>query len=158
MSVISKVSPLATKNFPIMLPVSGVRFSTAKAGIKSGDGDDVTLIILDPATEIAGLFTSSLMQSAPVIDCQSKIGIEGHGKGAAIIINSGNANAFTGRQGENAVREIVDSLSTIADLPVQRIFSSSTGVIGELLEYEKIITVLNSLVDSVEVSKIGDAA
>ena len=158
MSIISKVSPLAPKNFPIMLPVSGVRFSTANAGIKSGDGDDVTLIILDPATEIAGLFTSSLMRSASVIDCQSKIGIEAHAKGAAIIINSGNANAFTGRQGENAVREIVDSLSTIANLPVQRIFSSSTGVIGELLEYEKIITVLNSLVDSVEVSKIGDAA
>ena len=87
MSIISKVSPLAPKNFPIMLPVSGVRFSTANAGIKSGDGDDVTLIILYPATEIAGLFTSSLMRSASVIDCQSKIGIEGHGKGAAIIIN-----------------------------------------------------------------------
>ena len=141
-----------------MLPVSGVRFSTANAGIKSGDGDDVTLIILDPDTEIAGLFTSSLMRSAAVIDCQNKIGTEARDKGAAIIINSGNANAFTGRRGEIAVKEIVASLSTIADLPVQRIFSSSTGVIGELLEYEKIITVLNSLFDSVEVSKIGDAA
>jgi glutamate N-acetyltransferase/amino-acid N-acetyltransferase len=98
------------------------------------------------------------MRSAPVIDCQNKIGTEARDKGAAIIINSGNANAFTGRRGEIAVKEIVASLSTIADLPVQRIFSSSTGVIGELLEYEKIIAVLNSLFDSVEVSKIGDAA
>ena len=52
MSIISKVSPLAPKSFPIMLPVPGVRFSTANADIKSGDGDDVTLIILDPDTEL----------------------------------------------------------------------------------------------------------
>ena len=73
MSIVSNISPLAPKNFPIMHSISGVRFATANAGIKSGDGDDLTLIMLDPDTEIAGLFTSSLMRSAPVIDCQSKI-------------------------------------------------------------------------------------
>ena len=141
-----------------MYPILGVRFSTVNAGIKSGGGEDVTLILLEAETVVAGLFTKSKMRSAPVIDCQNKIGMKIKNKGAAIIINAGNANAFTGRQGEIAVREITTALSKRLEMPVERIFSSSTGVIGELLEYEKIITVLDYLVDSVHVSKIEDAA
>ena len=158
MSIVSNISPLAPKNFPIMHSISGVRFATANAGIKSGDSEDATLILLEPETVIAGLFTSSMTRSAPVIDCQNKIGINVANTGAAIIINSGNANAFTGRHGELAVREIIAELSTRVQIPVERIFSSSTGVIGELLEYQKIINVFDYLVDSLHVSKIENAA
>ena len=158
MSVISKVSPLAPKKFPNIYPISGVRFATVNAGIKSGNREDVTLIVLEAKTAVAGLFTKSMTRSAPVIDCQNKIGKSINNKEAAIIINAGNANAFTGRQGEVAVTEIIAALSKKIMTPVERIFSSSTGVIGEPLEYEKIINVLDYLVDSVHESKIEDAA
>ena len=149
MSVILKVSPLAPKNFPNMYAIPGVRFATVNAGIKSGDGEDVTLIVLEAETVVAGLFTKSMTRSAPVIDCQNKIGMKIKNNGAAIIINAGNANAFTGRQGEIAVHEIIAALSKRVEVPVERIFSSSTGVIGESLAYEKIINVLDYLVCSV---------
>ena len=141
-----------------MYPIPGVRFATVNAGIKSGNGEDVTLIVLEAGTVVAGLFTKSMTRSAPVIDCQNKIGMKIKNNGAAIIINAGNANAFTGRQGEIAVHEIVAALSKRVEVPVERIFSSSTGVIGEPLEYEKIINVLDFLVDSVHEAKIEDAA
>ena len=141
-----------------MYPISGVRFATVNAGIKSGNGEDVTLIVLEAETVVAGLFTKSMTRSAPVIDCQNKIGMEIKNNGAAIIINAGNANAFTGRQGEIAVHEIITALSKRVEVPVERIFSSSTGVIGEPLEYQKIINVLDYLVDSVHEAKIEDAA
>ena len=141
-----------------MYPIKGVRFATVNAGIKSGNGEDVTLIVLEAGTVVAGLFTKSMTRSAPVIDCQNKIGMKIKNNGAAIIINAGNANAFTGRQGEIAVHEIVAALSKRVEVPVERIFSSSTGVIGEPLEYEKIINVLDFLVDSVHEAKIEDAA
>lgn len=141
-----------------MYPIPGVRFATVNAGIKSGNGEDVTLIVLEAGTVVAGLFTKSMTRSAPVIDCQNKIGMKIKNNGAAIIINAGNANAFTGRQGEIAVQEIVAALSKRVEVPVERIFSSSTGVIGEPLEYEKIINVLDFLVDSVHEAKIEDAA
>tara|TARA_B100000989_G_scaffold298955_1_gene291366 strand:+ start:8556 stop:9788 length:1233 start_codon:yes stop_codon:yes gene_type:complete len=158
MSAILKVSPLAPKNFPNMYSIPGVRFATVNAGIKSGNGEDVTLIVLEAGTVVAGLFTKSMTRSAPVIDCQNKIGMKIKNNRAAIIINAGNANAFTGRQGEIAVHEIVTALSKRVEVPVERIFSSSTGVIGEPLEYEKIINVLDFLVDSVHEAKIEDAA
>ena len=141
-----------------MYPIPGVRFATVNAGIKSGNGEDVTLIVLEAGTVVAGLFTKSITRSAPVIDCQNKIGMKIKNNGAAIIINAGNANAFTGRQGEIAVHEIVAALSKRVEVPVERIFSSSTGVIGEPLEYEKIINVFDYLVDSVHEAKIEDAA
>ena len=141
-----------------MYPIPGVRFATVNAGIKSGDGEDVTLIVLEAETVVAGLFTKSMTRSAPVIDCQNKIGMKIKNNGAAIIINAGNANAFTGRQGEIAVHEIITALSKRVEVPVERIFSSSTGVIGESLAYEKIINVLDYLVDSVHEAKIEDAA
>ena len=141
-----------------MNPIKGVRFATVNAGIKSGNGEDVTLIVLEAGTVVAGLFTKSMTRSAPVIDCQNKIGMKIKNNGAAIIINAGNANAFTGRQGEIAVHEIITALSKRVEVPVERIFSSSTGVIGEPLEYEKIINVLDFLVDSVHEAKIEDAA
>ena len=141
-----------------MYPIPGVRFATVNAGIKSGNGEDVTLIVLEAGTVVAGLFTKSMTRSAPVIDCQNKIGMKIKNNGAAIIINAGNANAFTGRQGEIAVHEIIAALSKRVEVPVERIFSSSTGVIGESLAYEKIINVLDYLVDSVHEAKIEDAA
>ena len=87
-------SPLAPSHFPSIPPIGGVRFSVASAGIKYVGRTDIMLAELSPGTSIAGVFTKSATRAAPVLDCQDKIGGE-TGEGAAIIVNSGNANAFT---------------------------------------------------------------
>ena len=115
------------------------------------------LAILDPGTTIAGVFTTSATCSAPVLDCQQKIGgpVE---TGAAILVNAGNANAFTGSAGEGAVGNIVDALSDATGLPPQRIFTASTGVIGERLPDDKIVSVLTGLAGDAASDGIAGAA
>ena len=90
------VSPLAPKSVPDMPAIAGVRLATAAAGIKYADRTDVLLALLDPGTTVAGVFTQSKCPSAPVEWCRAKL------KGAkprALVVNSGNANAFTGKTG-----------------------------------------------------------
>src|SRR5262245_8571619 len=95
------ISPLAPASFPEMPPVAGVRFATAAAGIKYRDRTDVLLMLFDPGTVVAGVFTKSKCPSAPVDWCKS---ILRAGKARALLVNSGNANAFTGKKGRDAVR------------------------------------------------------
>jgi len=85
---------------------------------------------LAPGTSIAGVFTKSATRSSPVLDCQAKLGGPTD-PGAAILVNSGNANAFTGRHGEGTVKAVCDAVAAGLDLPNARIFTASTGVIGE---------------------------
>src|ERR1700694_6122398 len=95
----SAVSPLAPKNIPAMPAIGGVRLATAAAGIRYADRTDVLLALLDPGTTAAGVFTLSKCPSAPVEWCRAKL------KGAkprALVVNSGNANAFTGKNGRQA--------------------------------------------------------
>jgi len=141
------VSPLAPAAFPDLPVISGVRFSTCAAGVKYQGRDDVMLAVLAPGTAIAGVFTKSQTRAAPVLDCQKKIGTPSDA-GAAILVNSGNANAFTGHLGQSSVQEIVDSLSTVTGVPAQRIFTSSTGVIGEPLPHDRIVAKLDELNDA----------
>ena len=89
-------SPLAPKSYPDLPPIEGVRFATAAAGIKYKDRTDVMLALMDKGTQAAGVFTKSKCPSAPVDWCRQKIG---GGKARALVVNSGNANAFTGRNG-----------------------------------------------------------
>ena len=145
MSKIAKVSPLAPASFPDIPAIKGVNFSTASAGIKFQGRSDVMLAILDPGTEIAGVFTSSSTRSFAVIDCEEKIHLKDSSLGAAIIVNSGNANAFTGFRGKVSVEAITSAVSEVLNIPQSRVFSSSTGVIGEELPHNLITDVLSKM-------------
>ncbi|KIN62775.1 Arginine biosynthesis bifunctional protein ArgJ [Sulfitobacter noctilucicola] len=157
MGQITKVSPLAPATFPDLPIIKGVRFGTAAAGVKYQGRTDVMMAILDPGTAIAGVFTRSRTRAAPVLDCQEKIG-GANDKGAAILVNSGNANAFTGSKGVEAVTAITKAVAETCDIPQSRIFTSSTGVIGEPLPFERVTAVIADVFGKVDEGGIASAA
>src|SRR3954454_25418262 len=95
----AKISPLAPTTVPDMPAVAGVRLATAAAGIRYQGRTDVLLVVLDPGTAVAGVFTQSKCASAPVEWCRAQL--KG-GQARALVVNSGNANAFTGKTGRQA--------------------------------------------------------
>src|SRR5712691_8741613 len=99
------VSPLAPKSVPDMPPVAGVRLATAAAGIRYAGRTDVLLVLLDEGTAVAGVLTRSKCPSAPVDWCRARLKA---GKGRALVVNSGNANAFTGKTGRDAAKFTAD--------------------------------------------------
>lgn len=137
-------SPLAPDNFPDLPVIKGVRFATAAAGVKYKGRTDVMLAVLDPGTTVAGVFTRSKTRSAPVRDCQAKLGTD-PSQAAAILVNSGNSNAFTGHYGQTSVSEIVSKVSDITGAPQSRVFTASTGVIGEPLPHDRIVAKIGEL-------------
>jgi len=154
---ISKVSPLAPARFPDLPAIAGVTFATAEAGVKYSGRTDVMLALLQPGTSVAGVFTKSSTRAAPVLDCQAKLGGDAQ-DGAAILVNAGNANAFTGHFGQTSVNELTASVSEAAAIPVGRVFTSSTGVIGEPLPHDRITAKLTDLVAQQSLSSIAAAA
>ena len=138
------VSPLAPASFPDLPVIKGVRFAAAEAGVKYSNRKDVMLALLDPGTTMAGVFTRSATRSANVLDCQAKICKDGS-SGAAIVVNSGNSNAFTGRAGEGSVAAICEAVASATGLTADRVFTSSTGVIGERLPHDRIIAKIDEL-------------
>lgn len=151
------VSPLAPKKFPSLPVIKGVSFASAAAGIKYKGRDDVMLAVLQPGTAVAGVFTRSKTRSAPVLDCQAKLGGPSQ-DGAAILVNSGNANAFTGHHGEASVKEITQAVAHTVSVPVDRVFTASTGVIGDPLPHERITAKLEELSGSLSENAIEKAA
>lgn len=151
------VAPLAPPSFPVLPEIGGVRFAVAKAGVKYKDRFDVMLAVCDPGTSIAGVFTRSATRSANVLDCQAKIGSDTSG-GAAIIVNSGNSNAFTGRAGEGSVTAICDEVSKVVGVDASRVFTSSTGVIGERLPHDRITAKIGELKGALDPAGIATAA
>ena len=137
MAKITKVSPLAPAAFPSLPVIGGVSFATAQAGVRYAGRTDVMLARLAPGTVMTGVFTRSTTRSAAVLDCEAKIGSDSDA-GAAILVNSGNANAFTGNAGEAAVKAVTQAVADELGLPETRVFTSSTGVIGEKLPYDRI--------------------
>lgn len=154
------VSPLAPKGgFPNLPLIPGVEFSAAEAGIKYKNRKDVMLIRLAPGTAVAGVFTKSTTRSACVRDCQTKLTTKvPAGAGAAIVVNSGNSNAFTGKVGDEAVAAVTGGVAQALGLTANRVFSSSTGVIGEPLPHERITAVIPDLVAGLSESAIEMAA
>ncbi len=151
------VSPLAPAAFPELPVVDGVRFATAAAGVKYQGRADVMLAVLDPGTTIAGTFTRSATRAAPVLDCEAKLGGTPDA-GAAILVNSGNANAFTGKNGVAAVKAITSEVASACGVTEGRVFTSSTGVIGEPLPHDRITTVLADLNAAAAPGGIAEAA
>ena len=150
-------SPLAPAQFPALPNVAGVRFGTLAAGIKYPNRPDVMLAELAPGTSIAGVFTQSATRSAAVLDCQKKLGLPA-AEGAAILVNSGNANAFTGHRGMASVAALSKALADQLELSESRVFTASTGVIGEPLPHEKISTRMPELISDLDADGIGMAA
>ncbi|WP_370231751.1 bifunctional glutamate N-acetyltransferase/amino-acid acetyltransferase ArgJ [Cognatishimia sp.] len=157
MGQITDVSPLAPEGFPDLPVIDGVRFAAVEAGVKYQGRKDVTLIELSPGSSVAGVFTKSATRSANVLDCQAKVGLD-NDAGAAFIINSGNSNAFTGRAGEGSVAAICEAVAKVTGLPETRIFTSSTGVIGERLPHDRITAKIDELVAGLSPESIEDAA
>jgi len=155
---VEKVSPLAPASFPDIPSITGVNFLTASAGVKYQGRSDVMLAVLDPGTEIAGVFTSSSTRSFAVIDCEEKIHLKDSSSGAAIVVNSGNANAFTGYRGKVSVEAITSMAAEVLNIPRSRVFSSSTGVIGEELPHNLIIDALGKMVADKNKQDIFEAA
>ncbi len=151
------ISPLAPAAFPDLPSIAGVTFSIAEAGVRYKGRPDVMLACMEPGTAIAGAFTRSATRSAAVLDCQAKIGGDS-AAGAAFIVNSGNANAFTGKDGFAAVRSVTQAVSEAACVPETRVFSSSTGVIGEALAHDRITTKLQELTDTLSADALDQAA
>jgi glutamate N-acetyltransferase/amino-acid N-acetyltransferase len=112
---------------------------------------------LAPGTTIAGVFTRSKTRAAPVLDCQSKIGGASNA-GAAILVNSGNANAFTGRNGVEAVEAITSAVAQTCGVPQSRVFTSSTGVIGEPLPHDRVTAAIGDLKSKLDPNGIAAAA
>ena len=142
------VSPLAPPaGFPKLPPVRGVRFATVAAGVKYEGREDVMLAVMDKGTAVAGVFTQSATRAAPVLDCQEKIGGD-TSHGAAFLVNSGNANAFTGKSGRNSVDALTAKVADCTGVPSGRVFTASTGVIGEVLPHAKIEAHLGTMAES----------
>jgi glutamate N-acetyltransferase / amino-acid N-acetyltransferase len=154
------VSPLAPKGgFPALPVIGGVSFASAAAGVRYAGRTDVTLVRLAPGTTIAGTFTRSATRSAAVLDCEDKIGRDDlTGAGAAILVNSGNSNAFIGAAGAEAVAAISAATAEAAGVPSGRVFTSSTGVIGEPLPWDRITAALGGLTSGLSETGIEGAA
>ena len=157
------VSPLAPKSgFPKLPVIGGVSFSAAEAAVKKPGRLDVMLAAVDGNSSVAGVFTKSSTRSAPVLDCQEKLAkiaaIGGGPEGFAIIVNSGNSNAFTGGAGVKAVDTITGEVARAVGVPADHVFSASTGVIGERLPFERIVSVIGQLKSSLSPNAAEDAA
>lgn len=151
------LSPLAPAAFPDLPVIDGVTFATAEAGVKYKNRADVMLALLTPGSTIAGVFTRSATRSANVLDCQEKLGGDQTGP-AAIFVNSGNSNAFTGKAGTGSVNAISDAIQSATGVASNRVFTSSTGVIGEPLPHDKIIAKVDELHTAQHASGLHDAA
>ena len=153
------VSPLAPAAFPDLPAIAGVAFATAAAGVRYAGRSDVMLARLAPGTALAGVFTRSATRSAAVLDCQAKLkGSPASEAGAAIVVNSGNANAFTGAAGAASVAAVAGATARALGLPAERVLTSSTGVIGEPLPHDRITAAIAGLVAGLDPAGIAGAA
>ena len=138
----AKVSPLAPARFPALPAIQGVALATAEAGIRYSGRTDVLLMTFTPGTAVAGVFTRSRCPSAAVDWCREALS---SGVARGLVVNSGNANAFTGAKGR-AATELTAKLACAAlGCAENEVFLASTGVIGEPLEAQKFGGVMDRL-------------
>jgi len=151
----SAVSPLAPTHVPEMPAIAGVRLATAEAGIRYRGRTDVLLALLEKGTTVAGVFTRSKCPSAPVEWCRERL--DG-GAARALVVNSGNANAFTGRSGREATKLTADVAAKVIGCKPREIFLASTGVIGEPLQAGKFADVMDRMVAQAAADRWPEAA
>jgi glutamate N-acetyltransferase/amino-acid N-acetyltransferase len=140
---VTAISPLAPKAIPEMPAIAGVRLATAAAGIRYPNRTDVMLAVFDEGTSVAGVFTRSKCPSAPVEWCRARIkGV----RARALVVNSGNANAFTGKSGRAACAFTAKLAAAAVGCKTAEVFLASTGVIGEPLPAQAFDGVMSKLV------------
>ncbi len=149
------VSPFAPRSLPVLPPVAGVRFATAEAGIRYKGRTDVMVAVMEPGTAVAGVLTRSKTASAPVLWCRKSLR---KGRARVLVVNSGNANAFTGRRGRDAVAMTVDYAAAAAGCAPHEVFVSSTGVIGEPMDAGLFAHLLDGLAKNAEADRFEAAA
>jgi glutamate N-acetyltransferase/amino-acid N-acetyltransferase len=142
--MLMKVSPLAVA-LPELPPIAGVRFGATAAGIRYQGRTDLVMAEMAPGTTVAGVFTRNKCPGAPVDWCRAALP---SGKARALVVNAGNANVFTGRLGLAAVRATAEAAATVVGCKPRQVFVASTGVIGEQLPYERIVSALPALQES----------
>src|ERR1700760_2296533 len=135
------VSPLAVP-LPELPPVAGVRLSATSAGIRYKDRTDVVMIETSPNSMVAGVFTSNKCPGAPIDWCRASL--KG-GKARLVVVNAGNANVFTGKAGRDACAATAAAAGKLAGCPAKQVFVASTGVIGEVLPHDRLVSAVPSL-------------
>jgi glutamate N-acetyltransferase/amino-acid N-acetyltransferase len=149
------ISPLAPASFLAMQPIAGVRLASYAAGIRYQGRDDVMLAELEPGSTIAGVFTQSTMPGQPVIWCRECLP---RGRVRAIVVNSGNANVFTGRAGWQVCESTAATAARLFGCEPAEIYLSSTGVIGEPPPADRISTALPNIVPLLDAAAWEKAA
>jgi len=155
MGKISSVSPFAPSKLVKLPPIEGVAFATAEAGIRYKNRTDLLLAVLDEGTTAAGVLTQSKTASAPVLVCRKHLK---KGTARALVVNSGNANAFTGKKGREAVDITVDYAVEAVGCRPHEVFVASTGVIGEPLDATQFAHLLTGLVKEAKADAFEQAA
>ena len=136
------VSPLAPAQFPALPPIAGVRLAAGAAGVRYQGRDDLMLVELAPGSTVAGVFTQSTMPGEPVVWCRECLP---GGRIRAIVVNSGNANVFTGQAGRTVVERTAAAAAQLVGCGPSEVFIASTGVIGEPPPAERIVAALPQL-------------
>jgi glutamate N-acetyltransferase/amino-acid N-acetyltransferase len=152
---LTKISPFAPKRRPRLPVIDGVRIAACAAGIRYPGRTDLLLALFDPGTTVAGVLTTSRTASAAVEWCRAHLK---HGMARALVVNSGNANAFTGMRGREAVKRTAHAAAEAADCLEADVYIASTGVIGEPLDPSKFTGLLGDLADKAEADAYEMAA
>jgi len=155
MGKITTPSPFAPEKLPRLPAIDGVRFSTAQAGIRYQGRTDLMVAVMDEGTVAAGVLTQSKTCSAPVLACRQNLT---KGKARILVVNSGNANAFTGMRGRQAVDATVAAAAEAAHCKPGEVYVSSTGVIGEPMDAGKFTHLLANLAKKAKANGFEDAA
>ncbi len=153
------ISPFAPKSFPRLEPVAGFDMAVAETGVRYKDRSDLWVLRGIPGTQIAGVFTKSLMPGAPVDwSRRALLSPDNPDKPRILVVNSGNANVFTGSAGAQATELTAKVAEKIFDTEQKSVMLASTGVIGEILDVEKIVRSLPNMVQTMDVNLWEEAA
>ena len=148
-------SPLAPETIVVVPQIEGVKLAAGAANIRYAGRNDLMIMRFEPGATVAGVLTKSKCPSAPVDLCRANLG---NGHASLLIANSGNANAFTGLKGAEAVAATVRSGMAAVNCSEREIFAASTGVIGEPLEASRITGLLPRLCDEASTQGWREAA
>ena len=150
-----KRSPLAPSSMPELHPVAGIKLATAASGMKYKGRDDVMLMVADDKAVVAGALTRSKTCSAAVDWCKDVLKT---GTAKAVLVNAGNANAFTGKRGLASVDRMAKASADAFSVAPEDILLASTGVIGEPMDDEAITGYLPQLTANLSDQSWADAA
>jgi glutamate N-acetyltransferase / amino-acid N-acetyltransferase len=149
------ISPLAPARLAELPPVAGVRLAAVQAGLRYKGRPDLMLALVEPGSTVAGVLTRSKTRSAPVDWCRANLS---HGTARAIVVNAGNANAFTGKAGMRAVKATAAAAARALGCAPEEVYVASTGVIGEVLDARPITAALPGLIAAARADAWAEAA